>query len=57
MKPRAPQKGTWTIAFILGVLALLSRYVIKIPIVSNYEFELLALSFVMLVLGTLFKGF
>ena len=56
MRLSAPQQTTWIIAVILGVLALLSRYVTKIPIVSEYEFECLALSFVIFVLGTLFKG-
>ena len=57
MRLSAPKQGTWTVAIILAVLSILSRYGgADIPIVSEGEFLLLTLSFLLLVLGTVLKG-
>lgn len=55
MRLSAPQKTTWWIAVILGVLGILSTFV-AIPIVSEYSFLFVAVAFVLLALATYFKG-
>ena len=58
MRLSAPKQGTWTVAIILGVLSILSHYGgVSIPIVSDADFLLLTLSFLLLLLGTVLKGF
>ena len=58
MRLSAPKQGTWTVAIILGVLAILSHYGgLSVPIISDAEFLLLTLSFLLLLLGTVLKGF
>jgi hypothetical protein len=55
MKLSAPQKTTWWIAVILGVLGIVGTFV-AIPVVSTYTFLLVAVAFVLLALATYFKG-
>jgi len=54
MKLSAPKNMTWWIAVFLGVLGILGT-IISIPVVSTYAFFLVAVGFVLLVLGTYFK--
>ena len=56
MKLNAPTQGLWLIAVILGVLGILGRFV-AIAYVSANSFWLVALGFVVLVVGTKLKGF
>jgi hypothetical protein len=56
MKLNAPTQGLWLIAVILGVLGILGRFV-AIAYVSANSFWLVAISFVVLVVGTMMKGF
>ena len=55
MKLSAPQKTTWLIALIVGVLGILGTFV-TIPVVSGIAFWLVAAAFVLLVLATYLKG-
>ena len=54
MKLSAPKEVTWWIAVILGVLGILASLV-TIPVLSEYAFWLVAIAFILLVLGTYFK--
>ena len=55
MKLSAPQKTTWLIALVVGVLGILGKLV-TIPVVSGIAFWLVAAAFVLLVLATYLKG-
>lgn len=52
MKLSAPKMYTWIVAVVLGVLGVAGRYV-SIPFVTKYDFWLVVLGLVVLVLGTL----
>ena len=54
MKLSAPTQIVWIIAVILGVLGLLGHFA-GVP-VGGYSFELLAVGFILLTLGTMLKG-
>ena len=54
MKLNAPTQVLWLISIILGGLGNLSHFV-RIQPISPYSFELLAIGFVILVIGTLLK--
>jgi hypothetical protein len=52
-----PQLGVF-LAVLLAVLALLVRYAdVEIPVVGDYSFEALLVSFLILLAGVLFRGF
>ena len=54
MKLTAPRRGTFWVAILLGALSIISHYGgIYIPIVTEGEFLLLALSLLILLLGCL----
>lgn len=55
MKTSAPKKITWLIAIIIGVLGIVGHFV-AISYVSQYSFELVAIGFILLALGTLLRG-
>jgi predicted membrane channel-forming protein YqfA (hemolysin III family) len=55
MKINRPKNVTWWISVILGGLGILSQFV-AIPGLSGFSFWLLAIGFVLLVLGTVIKG-
>jgi hypothetical protein len=55
MKLSAPQKGTWWIALIAGVLGIVS-YLVTVPVLSGFAFWLVAAAFVLLILATYLKG-
>lgn len=56
MKLSKPKNITFLIALILGVLAIIGNFV-AIPVISAYAFFILAVGFILLVLGVLVKGF
>ncbi len=56
MKSNAPSRIVWILSLILGALAVISKYV-DIPYVSPYKFWVLLAGLVLLLLGTLLKGF
>ena len=56
MKLNAPTQVLWLISVILGGLGLLFYFTtIRLLPLSKYPFELLALGFVILVIGTLLR--
>jgi len=55
MKLSEPKVITFSIAILLGVLAMLSA-VITIPLISGIAFWLLLVAFIILALGNLIKG-
>lgn len=55
MKTSAPKKNLWIIALVLGFLGIIS-YFVEIPYVSVYSFWLLLVGFLLLFIGTTFKG-
>jgi hypothetical protein len=55
MKLSPPKNGTWSLAVLLDLAGILS-YVVDLPFISDYPFELVTTAFGLLVIGTLFKG-
>jgi hypothetical protein len=55
MKPSAPQKITWIIGLILGILGILGHFA-QVEFISAYSFPLLMVGFIALALGTTLKG-
>jgi hypothetical protein len=55
MKPSAPKRLTWIIALIPGIVGIIGHFV-SIEYVTEYSYWLLLVGFVLLVLGTSFKG-
>jgi hypothetical protein len=55
MKLRAPKIVTFWIAVILALLGLLGQLV-TIPVISDFAFWLVAVGFVLLMLGVLLDG-
>ena len=55
MKPSAPTTIIWIIGLISGILGIIGHFV-NIPFISVYSFWLILAGFVLLALGTTFKG-
>ena len=55
MKPSAPKSTIWALALILGILGIVANYQ-HVPYVSDYDYYFLVAGFVLLALGTSFKG-
>jgi hypothetical protein len=55
MKPSSPKSNIWIIAMIAGILGIAGHFT-HIPFVSEYNYWLLLIGFVLLALGTTFKG-
>ena len=55
MKPSAPKSIIWIIALIVGILGIIGHFV-DIPVVTDYNYWLLLVGFVLLAIGTTFKG-
>jgi hypothetical protein len=53
--PSAPNKMLWILAVILGGLGILAHYK-HIDQVSQYNYELLLIAFVLLVIGTTYRN-
>lgn len=56
MRLNAPTKLVWFISLILGILGILFSFV-TVNIVSDYSLWMLIVAWVLLVLGTMLKGF
>jgi len=52
--PSAPNKGIWITAIILGVLAILARFV-PIRELSEYHYWMLLIAFLLLAIGTAYR--
>ena len=55
MRLSAPKKITWVISLILGIVGLLSMFVV-IPYISMYAFWVVFIGLVLLILGNALKG-
>lgn len=55
MKPSAPQKITWIIGLICGILGILGHFT-QVEFITEYSFTLLLVGFIALALGTTLKG-
>ncbi len=53
--PSAPNKGLWIAAIIIGGLGILAHYV-HIEELSKYNYEMLLIGFILLVVGTMFRN-
>ena len=54
---RAPKSSTWLISVILAVLGILLYLgIIRIPLLTPYDFWLVAVAFILLALGSILKG-
>ncbi len=54
-KPSAPKKITWIIGIIAGALGIIGHFA-RIDILSEYSYALLLIGFIVLAVGTTFKG-
>ena len=52
--PSAPNQTLWVLALIVGFLGILGHYT-HIDIVSKYNYEMLLIGFVLLVIGTAYR--
>ena len=52
--PSAPNRTLWIIAVILGIIAIIVHYY-NVDGVSKYNYEMLVVAFLLLVLGTTFR--
>jgi hypothetical protein len=55
MSPSAPQKITWILGLVIGILGIIGHYV-HVNILSEHNYILLLVGFVVLAAGTSFKG-
>ncbi|MEX2232092.1 MAG: hypothetical protein WD824_08030 [Cyclobacteriaceae bacterium] len=53
-KPSAPKKITWIIGLSAGILGIIGHYA-QIQVLSEYNYALLLIGFVVLALGTTFR--
>ena len=56
MKVHRPTYVVFVISTILAVLAIISQYIGKVPIVGGNEFLVLMLAFILLWLGVVLRG-
>ena len=52
--PSAPNQIVWIIALIVGFLGILGHYT-DIDLLSKYNFEMLMIGFILLVIGTTYR--
>jgi hypothetical protein len=55
MSPSAPQKITWILGLVLGILGIIGHYA-HVDVLSEHNYILLLVGFVVLAAGTSFKG-
>lgn len=53
--PSAPLKITWIIGLIFGVLGIIGHYA-RVDFLTEHNYILLVIGFVVLAIGTTFKG-
>jgi hypothetical protein len=52
--PSAPNQTLWVVALVLGFLGILAHYT-NIDTLSKYNYEMLLIGFVLLVIGTAYR--
>ncbi|MGB4400304.1 MAG: hypothetical protein WBJ10_13110 [Daejeonella sp.] len=55
MKPSAPNKVLWAVALIAGILGIVG-HLTSVNYLTEYSFILVLIGFVLLAIGTSFKG-
>ena len=55
MKPSAPNKVLWAIALIAGILGIIG-HLVSVDILTENSFVLVLTGFVLLAIGTSFRG-
>ncbi len=55
MKPSSPLKITWIIGLLLGISGIIGNYV-QVQFLSEHNYILLLAGFIVLGIGTTFKG-
>jgi hypothetical protein len=53
--PSAPMKITWIIGLAAGILGIIGHFA-QIQLITEYNFELLLIGFLVLAIGTTLKG-
>lgn len=53
--PSAPQKITWIIGLLCGILGIIGHYA-NVPVITEHNYILLLVGFIALAAGTTFKG-
>jgi hypothetical protein len=53
--PSAPNQTLWIVALVLGFLGILAHYT-RIEGLTGYSYEMLLIAFLMLVIGTSYRG-
>ena len=53
--PSAPNQVLWVVALVVGFLGILAHYV-DIDLLSKYNYEMLLIGFILLVVGTTYRG-
>ena len=53
--PSAPTKIIWFLGLILGILGIIGHFT-NIPFLNEHNYTLLLIGFVLLAVGTTFKG-
>ena len=53
--PSAPNQVLWVVALVIGILGILAHYV-DIDLLSKYNYEMLLIGFILLVVGTTYRG-
>jgi hypothetical protein len=56
MRLSAPKKWVWYVSLFLGLIALLFQ-VVKVPVITDRSFWIVAIGWLLLILATLLKGF
>ena len=52
--PSAPNQVVWILALIVGFLGILGHYT-QIDVLSKYNYEMLLIGFILLVIGTVYR--
>ena len=52
--PSAPNQAVWIIALIIGFLGILGHFT-RIDILTKYNYEMLLIGFILLVIGTAYR--
>jgi hypothetical protein len=53
--PSAPSKIIWILGLITGIMGIIGHY-FQVDILSEYNYVLLLIGFILLAVGTTFKG-
>lgn len=52
--PSAPNQTIWVVALIVGILGVLGHFT-HIDVLSKYNYEMLLIGFILLVVGTTYR--